>query len=57
MKTFKINSLKFIITGIAIAMGITSLKPVNAQSNEVPEIGWSNRLSSMGLDKVEMSHG
>ena len=53
MKTFKINSLNFIITGIAIAMGITSLKPVNAQNTEVPEIGWSSRLSSMGLDKPD----
>ncbi len=53
MKTFKINSLKFIVTGIAIAMGITSLKPVNAQNTEVPEIGWSSRLSSMGLDKPD----
>ncbi len=53
MKTFKINSLKFIVAGITIAMNITSLKPVNAQNTEVPEIGWSSRLSSMGLDKPD----
>lgn len=50
----KVNlNLKFIVTSLAIALSTIS-QPANAQSyNEVPEIGWSSRLSSMGLDKVD----
>ena len=51
----KVNSnLKIIITSLAIALSSIS-QPANAQNynNEVPEIGWSSRLSSMGLDKVD----
>ena len=44
--------LKYIVAGLAIAICATS-QPVNAQSDrdETPEIGWSSRLSSMGLDR------
>ena len=43
--------LKYIVTGLAIALCAT--QPVNAQSyrDEIPEIGWKSNLSSMGLDK------
>ncbi|MBE9043136.1 hypothetical protein IQ255_01715 [Pleurocapsales cyanobacterium LEGE 10410] len=48
------SNLKFIVTSLAIALSTIS-QPANAQSysNEVPEIGWSSRLSSMGLDAVD----
>ena len=44
--------LKYIVTSLAIAICATS-QPINAQSyhEEIPEIGWSSRLSSMGLDR------
>ena len=40
---------------LAIAIGGVSLQPANAQDyrDEVPEIGWSSRLSSMGLNKAD----
>ena len=46
---------KYLVTSLAIALGATSFQPANAQSyrNEIPEIGWSSRLSSMGLDRVD----
>ncbi|HEY9767425.1 MAG TPA: LCCL domain-containing protein [Coleofasciculaceae cyanobacterium] len=56
MKIIKLNSnFKFILASLAIAIGTTSLQPVNAQSSQdgVPEIGWSSKLSSMGLDKAD----
>jgi hypothetical protein len=56
MKTIKANSqLKFIVVSLAIATSITSWQPVNAQNNEeeIPEIGWNSKLTTMGIDKVE----
>ena len=62
MKTITISSqLKFIVASLAItqlAVGIAisagSLQPANAQrSKRIPEIGWSSRLSSMGIDKAK----
>jgi hypothetical protein len=54
MKTIK-YSLELLITSLAIAITTTSLNPANAQneSTSVPEIGWSSRISSMGLDENE----
>ena len=48
-------NFKYIVTSLAIAVGVTSFQPVKAQSypDEVSEIGWSSRLSSMGLDRAE----
>ena len=45
--------LKCIVAGFAIAISAT--QSVNAQSyyDEIPEIGWSSRLSSMGLDRAD----
>jgi len=54
MKTIKASSrLRFIVLGLAISMGIISLQPANAQSSQkrLAEIGWSSRLSSMGIDR------
>ena len=53
MKTIKANSqIKLIISSLAI-VGTTSLQPANAGSRRLPEIGWSSRLSSMGIDKAK----
>ena len=40
---------------VSVAIAISATQPVNAQSyrNEIPEIGWSSRLSSMGLDRAD----
>jgi len=54
MNTTKANSkLRLIFLGLAISIGIMSWQPANAQSsrNRLAEIGWSSRLSSMGIDK------
>lgn len=56
MKTIKASlPLKFIVASLAIATTTSSWQPVNAQSAEekMPEIGWSSKLSSMGIDKIE----
>ena len=56
MLTIKLDpKLKIILGSLAIAFGTTSLQAVNAQgySNNIPEIGWKSRLSSMGLNKAE----
>ena len=54
MKTIKASRLKFIIASLAIAISAISSQPANAQSSKrIPEIGWSSRLSSMGIDKVK----
>ncbi|MGL5793969.1 MAG: hypothetical protein ACRC06_06065, partial [Waterburya sp.] len=56
MKTIKnSHNLKLLTTSFAIAISTTSLNPANAQKDQtsVPEIGWSSRISSMGLDKNE----
>jgi len=55
MKTIKVNSqLKFIIAILAIAVSATSSRPANAQrSKRLPEIGWSSRLTSLGIDKAK----
>ena len=55
MKTIKTSSpLKFIIASLAIAISAVSSQPVNAQgSKRIPEIGWSSRPSSMGIDKAK----
>lgn len=60
MKTIK-TQLKFIVASLAItqlAVGIAisagSSQPANAQSSKrISEIGWSSRLSSMGIDKAK----
>ena len=56
MKTIKANSqLKFIVTILAIAISATSSQPANAQGSRkrLPEIGWSSRLTSLGIDKAK----
>lgn len=59
MKTTKASSqlkyLKYIAASLVIAIGITPLQPVEAQGSNkrLPEIGWSSRLSSMGIDRVK----
>lgn len=56
MKTIKNgHNLKLLTASFAIAISTTSLNPANAQKDQtsVPEIGWSSRISSMGLDKNE----
>ena len=54
MKTIIANSpIKLIISSLAIAIGATSLQPVNAQSRRTPEIGWSSRLTSLGIDRAK----
>ncbi|MDJ0568617.1 MAG: LCCL domain-containing protein [Pleurocapsa sp. MO_192.B19] len=57
MKIIKITQDPIFLTvSMAIfALSTTSFKAVNAQdsTNRVHEIGWSSRLSSMGLDKID----
>ena len=55
MKIIKTSSqLKFIVASLAIAISATSSQPANAQgSSRVAEIGWSSRLSSMGINKAK----
>ena len=53
MKTTKVNSqLKFIIASLALVASAIC-QPVNAQSSRsrIPEIGWSSRVSNLGIDK------
>ena len=52
--TAKSNLIR-LVTGLAIAIGAGALQPANAQGyeDEAPEIGWSSKLSSMGLDKAD----
>jgi hypothetical protein len=52
--TTKSNLIR-LIASLAIAIGAGSLQPANAQNyqDEAPEIGWSSKLSSMGLDKAD----
>lgn len=53
MITIKNNSLNILIATIVI--GVSPLYPesVQAKSKKVPEIGWSSRLSSMGLNEID----
>jgi hypothetical protein len=56
MKTIKNgHNLTLLTASFAITISTTSLTPANAQKAQtsVPEIGWSSRISSMGLDKNE----
>ena len=55
MKKRATFELKYIVTSLAIAIGATSFQPVNAQGyrDEIPEIGWSSRLNTMGLDRAD----
>jgi hypothetical protein len=56
MKTLKTgHNLKLLTASIAISISATSLTPANAQNDRtsIPEIGWSSRISSMGLDENE----
>lgn len=53
MKIFRGDRiLKLVSLGIGIAISTASLTPVYAEESnqEISEIGWSSRLSSMGLD-------
>ncbi|MEM6611239.1 MAG: LCCL domain-containing protein [Cyanobacteria bacterium P01_C01_bin.72] len=54
MKIIKASSRRrFIILSLALSLGIMSWQSANAQtsSTRLAEIGWSSRLSSMGVDK------
>lgn len=53
MKTFKNNSSKVLITTFAIALSAISIQSAQAESEKAHEIGWSSRLSSMGLNEVD----
>ena len=56
MKTNKVKiNFKVLLASLAIAIGTGSWQSVNAQSDrdEIPEIGWTSRLTSMGLDKTD----
>lgn len=56
MKTNKVKiNFKAVVASVAIAMVAGSWQSVNAQGNrdEIPEIGWTSRLTSMGLDKTD----
>lgn len=56
MKTNKVKiNFKVVLASLAIAIGAGSWQSVNAQSyrDEIPEIGWISRLTSMGLDKTD----
>ena len=49
----KVNSqLRYIVVGLAISISAAAYQPANAQSrSRIPELGWSSRVSSLGLDK------
>ena len=52
MKTITALPTKLIVSSLAIAIGATICQSANAQSRRrLPEIGWSSRLSSMGIDR------
>jgi len=53
MKTIIDNSSKILIATIVIAASPISIESVQAKDKKVPEIGWSSRLSSMGLNEVD----
>jgi len=56
MKIIKTSShLKFIIASLAIVISFIPLQPANAKRGKkrLPEIGWSSRLSSLGIDKAK----
>ena len=56
MKKNKLKSnFKCLVAGLAIAVGAISWQPANALDNreEIPEIGWSSKLTSMGLNKSD----
>lgn len=56
MKNFKLKfNSRCLVAGLAIAIGAISWEPANAQGvrDEVSEIGWSSKLTSMGLDKPD----
>ena len=53
MKTIKVKKLGFIVASIAIATSAAMCQPAQAKNREVHEIGWSSRLSSMGLNKED----
>lgn len=53
MRTIQKKSLRFILACVAIATSTSICKPANAGRNKVHEIGWSSRLSSMGLNKAD----
>jgi hypothetical protein len=46
------HNFKLLTLSVAIAISTANLTPVHAEKSpqEVPEIGWSSRVSSMGLD-------
>ena len=56
MKKNKLKSnFKCLVAGLAIAINATAWHSANAQGvrDEVSEIGWSSKLTSMGLDKPD----
>ncbi|MEL6496180.1 MAG: LCCL domain-containing protein [Cyanobacteria bacterium J06623_7] len=59
MKTITANlPTKLVVSSLAIAFGatltLTLWQPANAQGRKrLPEIGWSSRLSSLGIDKAK----
>ncbi|MEM8828279.1 MAG: LCCL domain-containing protein [Cyanobacteria bacterium P01_G01_bin.19] len=56
MKISKLSSnIKLIALGIALTLGTASFTPAHGEELDeyVPEIGWSSRISSMGLDRED----
>ena len=54
MKTITANlPIELIVSTVAIAISVTSWQPANAGGRRIPEIGWSSRLSSMGVDRTK----
>ncbi|MCC0177863.1 hypothetical protein I4641_12835 [Waterburya agarophytonicola K14] len=59
MKVIQVkHNFKLATLGLAIAISAISIEPVHAEKSNksnksVPEIGWSSRISSMGLDKED----
>lgn len=49
------RNFKVLLASLAVAIGTGSYQSVNAQNyrDEIPEIGWNSRLTSMGLDKTD----
>ena len=51
MKTIQSKNIKFMIALMAITVSGVFCNSANAQRHKIHEIGWSSRLSSMGLNK------
>ena len=53
MKTIRREKVTSIVTCLAILTVTLASKPAHAERSKIHEIGWSSRLSSMGLNELK----